>query len=57
MQVFALLWHESAGSGRYRTHTELSDPVAVTGRVGEEVFSHIRRMVVVRTDHGFCLCL
>jgi hypothetical protein len=60
MQVFALLWHESAGgvgSGRNQARTDLSIPIAVTGRFGEEVYSHIRRMVVVKEDHGFCLCL
>jgi hypothetical protein len=61
MKVFALLWHESAGggggAGGNRVHTELSAPVAVRGRFGEEVYSHIRRMVVVKEDHGFCLCL
>ena len=56
-----MLWHESAGggggAGGNRVHTELSNPFAKTGRFGEEVYSHIRRMVVVKEDHGFCLCL
>ena len=60
-QVFALLWHESAGGGGgangQRVRTELSDPVFIRSRFGEEVYSHIRRMVVVKDGHGFCLCL
>ena len=34
-------------------------PTVATGntRFGETIFSHIRPMVVVKEDHGFCLCL
>jgi len=62
MQVFALLWPEifgnGAGNGSKRGQTEPTDRVAIGNtRFGETVFSHIRRMVVVKEDHGFCLCL
>jgi hypothetical protein len=55
-RVFALLWHESAGDSKpgsmwsFGAHT-------TRGRFGETIFSHIRRMVVVKERHGYCVCI
>jgi hypothetical protein len=61
-QVFAVLWPEisgnGGGNGSKRSQSEPTDCVATGNtRCGETVFSHIRHMVVVKEDHGFCLCL
>jgi hypothetical protein len=55
-RVFALLWHESAGGSKPNSESSF---VAHTtqDRYGERVFSHIRRMVVVRERHGYCICI
>jgi hypothetical protein len=55
-KVFAVLWHEPTGS-KGSEDSELDNPVAVRGRFGEQVYSHIRRMVVVKPAHGHCWCL
>ena len=56
-RVFALLWHESAGDGKPRPGVHLSNAKFVrTGPLGQKVFSHIRRMVVVKNRHGYCIC-
>ncbi|KIW30754.1 hypothetical protein, variant 1 [Cladophialophora immunda] len=60
-RVFAILWHEpyndSQGhSGNSSRHTYLSDNISI-GRFGERIYSSIRRMVVVRQDHGCCVCI
>jgi len=52
-QVFSLLWHEPAG----QTNSDVSKPIATRGLFGEEIFSHILRMVVVVERHGACWCL
>jgi hypothetical protein len=54
-RVFALLWQESAREGEpvregYINHT-------TQGRYGERVFSHIRRMAVVKERQGYCVCI
>ena len=51
-----MLWHENwAGTKRA---TDPSKLVKVTrGRFGEEIFSHIRRMVVVKEFHGQAICM
>jgi hypothetical protein len=33
------------------------DSNTTLGRFGEEVYSHILRVIVVQTQHGFCLCV
>ena len=43
-RVFALIWHEPAGGGRG----------SATGYRGENVYTSVRRMVVVRELHGAC---
>jgi len=49
-----MLWHENTGS-KGSEHSELAS--SITSRFGEVVYSHIRRMVVVKPAHGHCLCL
>lgn len=60
-RVFAVPWPVPAGetakspeSSRY-THT--SNPTMTTGRFGQKFYNTIRRMVVVRASHGFCVCI
>lgn len=55
-QVLAMLWHESAGS----TGTALSNgkPRAyIEGKYKVQIYSTIRRMVVVRVFHGYSWCM
>lgn len=55
-RVFALLWHESAGESS--PGDDLSTAIHSTkGKHGERIFSHIRRMAVVREGHGYCVCV
>jgi hypothetical protein len=52
--VFSLMWHEPAG----QNNTSISKPIQMTrDPFGGEVFSHILRMVVVKNQHGACLCV
>jgi hypothetical protein len=58
-RVFAMLWHENATSTakpgkdvQFVTKTKTTK-----GRYGEQIFSHIRRMVVVKQKEGYCWCL
>jgi hypothetical protein len=46
-RVFAMLWQEDK---------ESFEPV-IAGRFQERIFSRIRRLAVVKADHGFCLCI
>jgi hypothetical protein len=55
-RVFALLWHESAGEGRPGAEPSLVEHTTVS-RYGQRVFSHIRRMAVVRERGGYCVCI
>ncbi|EXJ61554.1 hypothetical protein A1O7_01982 [Cladophialophora yegresii CBS 114405] len=60
-RVFAVLWHEGYNTGTSQ-NTYISDnndnKVQVsTGRYNEPIYSSIRRMVVVRQDRGYCVCL
>ena len=50
-RVFAILWHTERTSGA----DDVSQAKWVTSTsMGAEVFSHIRRFVVVKEGHGFC---
>ena len=61
-RVFALLWHEGAGDKKDE-HLNQTEPFNIQmngkkkGKYNEEVFSPIRRMVVVNARDGYCLCL
>jgi hypothetical protein len=52
-QVFAMVWHENAGS----EGTDLSVGVYGIDKFGERIYSTIRRMVVVAVRHGHCTCV
>ncbi|KAK5094212.1 hypothetical protein LTS08_008703 [Lithohypha guttulata] len=70
--VFALLWHESAGESRHgsarsrpkesgeRSNADVTDrlpPDMTISAYGTKIFSHIRRMVVIRNRDGYCWCI
>jgi hypothetical protein len=52
-QVFAMLWHENAGN----EGTDVSVGLYGIGKYGENIYSTIRRMVVVAEKHGHCICV
>ena len=52
-RVFAMLFHEGAGDVK---GGHLSQAVPFR-KYNQEVYSHIRRMVVVRERHGYCWCI
>jgi hypothetical protein len=52
-QVFAMLWHENAGT----EGTDLSEGKYFKGKYGQLVYSTIRRMVVVNEKDGHCICV
>jgi hypothetical protein len=54
-KVFAILWHENVGTQPNRQPGP--NVITSTGRFGEMIFSHIRRMIVVRARHGYCWCV
>jgi hypothetical protein len=56
-RVFALLWHESVGEGRPGEEQPSLVEHTTVGRYGQRVFSHIRRMAVVRERGGYCVCI
>ncbi|KAK5948399.1 hypothetical protein OHC33_010573 [Knufia fluminis] len=67
-RVFALLWHESEGQRPQRKGDETDELTApedadnlgknrVKGSYGVIIFSHIRRMVVIKNRKGYCWCL
>ena len=61
-KVFAMLWHEGAGDKKHGPLSQVG-PYKVEkydkkgGKYREEVFSHIRRMAVVKARHGYCWCI
>ena len=54
-RVFALLWHENAGEGQAGREGYMD--YTTEGRYGSRVFSHIRRMAVVKERRGYCVCI
>lgn len=54
-RLFAILWHENMGI----TNRKPGPDVKFTrdNRFGEKIFSHIRRMIVVRQRYGYCWCV
>ena len=53
-RVFAMLFHEGAGDVK---GGHLSQAVRFKGKYNQEVYCHIRRMVVVGGRHGYCWCI
>lgn len=61
-RVFAVLWHENFNEAGAATTYKKTGQTYVSNKVsrgpyGEPIYSSIRRMVVVREDHGFCVCI
>lgn len=58
-RVFMLLWVEPAGEQGTRVTDGISTrrPGTTRGRYGEEVFSKVRRFVVIRESHNYCSAL
>lgn len=66
-RVFAILWHEGAGELGNKATKALMVPSEKEGkslnpnfsiaRFGSRVFTHIRRMIVIRRRHGYCWCV
>lgn len=62
-KVFAVLWHENVGLSNEKPGSDVKFVTTIQrddstiGRYGERVFSHIRRMVVVRRRYGYCWCV
>ena len=54
-RIFTLLWHENAGDDNPRREGYVD--ITTKGRFGQRVFSHIRRMAVVKERSGFCVCI
>ena len=61
-RIFAMLWHEGAGDKKHG-HLSQVGPYKVEKydkkgfKYNEEVYSHIRRMAVVKARHGYCWCI
>lgn len=52
-RVFALLFHEGLGH-----QSDFANPRFVsTGPKGEKIYSHIRRMAVIKQRKGYCVCV
>jgi hypothetical protein len=54
--VFAVLWHVPGSTEPPKGNTGATRVLTV-GKYGEPIYSTIRRMVVVREGHGFCVCI
>ena len=54
-----MLWHENHGGKHKSKGTELSagKRIRTFGKFNEEIYSTIRRFVVVRQMSGHCLCM
>lgn len=58
--VFAVLWHAEASSDKPKKTPKgytTAQKVRTIGKFGEEIYSTIRRMVVVREANGYCVCI
>jgi len=61
-RVFAVLWSEQIGhpnskSSRVYEYRPKLNLNVTSGPYNTDIFSHIRRFVVVRNRHGYCWCL
>jgi Cdc37 Hsp90 binding domain len=54
-RLFAILWHENMGITNKKPGPEVK--FTRDNRYGEKIFSHIRRMIVVRQRYGYCWCV
>lgn len=54
--VFAILWHEPGSPESPKGYTTAQQELTV-GKYNELIYSTIRRMVVVKEGHGFCVCI
>jgi hypothetical protein len=54
-RLFAILWHENMGITNKRPGPDVQ--FTRDNRFGEKIFSHIRRMIVVRQRYGYCWCV
>jgi hypothetical protein len=57
VQVFKVLWSEPIGNTGSGTDVELSECVLKPGKLGEKVYSSIRRFVVVANGQGHSQCV
>ncbi|KAK5051331.1 hypothetical protein LTR84_002983 [Exophiala bonariae] len=59
-RVFSVLWHEpysqTPPKGGAKDYTSTAKRSTI-GKFGEQIYSTIRRMVVVREGHGYCVCI
>ncbi|EXJ88151.1 hypothetical protein A1O1_05079 [Capronia coronata CBS 617.96] len=55
-RVFAVLWYEPGMHMRGMSMTTRSTGDS-TDSFGQAIYTTVRRMVVVREDHGFCVCI
>lgn len=54
--VFSVLWHVPGSTEPPKGYTS-EKRVLTAGKYGEPIYSTIRRMVVVREGHGYCVCI
>ena len=54
-RVFAVPWPENAGMAVSTVASDWSSQTEGRGAYGQAIHDKIRRMVVVKNDHGFCL--
>ncbi|KEF53294.1 uncharacterized protein A1O9_10742 [Exophiala aquamarina CBS 119918] len=55
-KVFAVLWHVPGSTDPPKGHIS-EKRVLTVGKYNEPIYSTIRRMVVVREGHGYCVCI
>ncbi|KAJ5550376.1 hypothetical protein N7535_001686 [Penicillium sp. DV-2018c] len=56
-KVFAMLWHENAGSNGTISSEKAQASPFTKGKYQEPIYSSIRRMVVVKEQRGCCWCV
>jgi hypothetical protein len=57
-RVFSMMFHENLGLKHGDPRITNYDPRYVTkGPKDEYIYSHIRRMAVIRQRHGYCICV
>ncbi|KIX04533.1 uncharacterized protein Z518_05403 [Rhinocladiella mackenziei CBS 650.93] len=56
-RVFSMMFHEPYGLKRGKSNSSSRDPNVSMGPKGVQIYSHIRRMAVIRQRHGYCVCV